>query len=193
MRYFLWLSIMVPYGLIMSGELELKPFDQDRDYQAIRSIINAYPDYLDWDRIGCPSGTTDSYFLSGINQTTVARIDGMTIGFVNFRKVDDVDYRNKKRGRIELLGVCPSHQRNGYGSILLASALATLKKTNISSIELGVKAENITARRLYERHGFKEKITYCMCGVPHLLYELALVQEPARVTDSNSTPTSVGE
>ncbi len=55
------------------------------------------------------------------------------------------------------LVVAPSHRREGRGRRLLAAALARLRETEATSVELAVEPGNDAARRLYEEFGFEEK------------------------------------
>ncbi|NHN47100.1 GNAT family N-acetyltransferase [Halostella sp. JP-L12] len=54
------------------------------------------------------------------------------------------------------LVVAPARRREGRGRRLLAAALARLRATDATRVELAVNPDNDTARRLYESFGFEE-------------------------------------
>ena len=61
------------------------------------------------------------------------------------------------QGQVEILTFCvrPSHQRQGIGSHLL-QRVVDLAASRASDIYLEVAADNLTAQRLYETHGFQK-------------------------------------
>jgi ribosomal protein S18 acetylase RimI-like enzyme len=46
-------------------------------------------------------------------------------------------------------------QRQGIGSALLREAEMLLRERNYASVSIAAAKENVGARRLYERHGFR--------------------------------------
>jgi GNAT superfamily N-acetyltransferase len=62
-------------------------------------------------------------------------------------------------GRVAILDdfvVLPEHRGTGAGSRLLQAAIALAKEEGCSRITLQTDADNVTAMRLYRRHGFEQ-------------------------------------
>ncbi|MCA9508930.1 MAG: GNAT family N-acetyltransferase [Myxococcales bacterium] len=55
------------------------------------------------------------------------------------------------------MGVCPSIQGQGLGSLLMQEALRWAKAQGLSRVELSVFASNIKAQNLYKKHGFTQE------------------------------------
>ncbi|MBU1120472.1 MAG: GNAT family N-acetyltransferase [archaeon] len=72
------------------------------------------------------------------------------IGFIDFQL-------RKGIGRINAVTVKKDFRRKGYGSELLKFAVDFLKERNAERITLLVKKENLDAKKLYERNGFRVK------------------------------------
>ncbi|MDR2413018.1 MAG: GNAT family N-acetyltransferase [Rickettsiales bacterium] len=54
------------------------------------------------------------------------------------------------------IGVHPDARRTGIAAAMLAIAESEIKKSGASKIFLEVAADNMPARRLYEKHGFRQ-------------------------------------
>ncbi|MDF2673139.1 MAG: hypothetical protein K0R09_1404 [Clostridiales bacterium] len=71
------------------------------------------------------------------------------VGFLVVHKSDTKSY-------IQAVGVSENHRRKGYGKRLLNQAISDgFLNKNITSIELDVESDNITAERLYLEKGFQ--------------------------------------
>jgi GNAT superfamily N-acetyltransferase len=55
---------------------------------------------------------------------------------------------------LDELYVVPDMRRRGYGSALLAATEAAARERGAELLEINVDAEDIDARRFYERHGY---------------------------------------
>lgn len=78
----------------------------------------------------------------------VAEINGIVTGYVaGFLASQEV-------GRIFSLAVHPAYQNRGVGSILLKEIINILRNMGVSEIILEVRANNIKAKKFYEKHGF---------------------------------------
>ncbi len=53
------------------------------------------------------------------------------------------------------IAVAPEQRRKGYASYLLTSVLEMMKKENLQSITLEVRASNVAAQNLYSQFGFQ--------------------------------------
>ncbi len=58
-------------------------------------------------------------------------------------------------GEIISIYLLPEYFNQGYGSILIKFALSELFKEGFSKIYLWVLEDNLSARKFYEKHGFK--------------------------------------
>lgn len=63
------------------------------------------------------------------------------------------------QGSIQNLGVYPDHRGKGLGEGLLLQALHGFKRQGLRRACLEVTAENVSAVRLYQRHGFRRMKT----------------------------------
>jgi ribosomal protein S18 acetylase RimI-like enzyme len=59
-------------------------------------------------------------------------------------------------GQIAQLGVRPKWQGRCMGSSLLLSAMRAFRAEGLRTATLTVRSDNCAARRLYERHGFRQ-------------------------------------
>jgi ribosomal-protein-alanine N-acetyltransferase len=57
---------------------------------------------------------------------------------------------------IQTIAVAADYQGRGIGTALLLELLAEARRRGVPHVDLEVKADNDTARRLYDRHGFVE-------------------------------------
>jgi RimJ/RimL family protein N-acetyltransferase len=57
------------------------------------------------------------------------------------------------------LAIAPAHQGKGFGSAMVMSAIARLKVTGVTRVELMVEADNPSAIAFYERLGFQHEGT----------------------------------
>ena len=54
------------------------------------------------------------------------------------------------------VAVVPAHRGRGLGDLLLEELLRLAADGGAEAVMLEVRADNVAARRLYERHGFEE-------------------------------------
>jgi ribosomal-protein-alanine N-acetyltransferase len=57
---------------------------------------------------------------------------------------------------VQTIAVAPSVQRRGTGTALLEALIAETRTRGVDHLDLEVRADNDSARRLYERNGFAE-------------------------------------
>lgn len=53
------------------------------------------------------------------------------------------------------IDILPSHQRQGYGGIMISEFLKKLRKREVKGVHLGMRADNTLAGNFYQKHGFK--------------------------------------
>jgi ribosomal-protein-alanine N-acetyltransferase len=56
---------------------------------------------------------------------------------------------------VQTIGVRPDHQGRGIGTALLRALLDEAERRGTPAVLLEVRADNLDAQRLYERHGFR--------------------------------------
>ena len=78
----------------------------------------------------------------------VAALDGdRVVGYAGL-----CDYPDE--GWVQTMAVAPSHRGSGLGARLLAALLEEAERRGQRTVSLEVRAGNLAAQRLYERHGF---------------------------------------
>jgi len=82
----------------------------------------------------------------------VALLDGVVVGWC-----DILSTHGEARAHIGILGIglVPSARRRGIGQTLMQTTLAKAWAKGLSRIELTVRTDNLSAKVLYERMGFK--------------------------------------
>lgn len=135
----------------------IREYEKSRDEQAIIKILDQYPQYLRYESVGLPEGTTEKYINSSTYTTRVLQEDDTTAGFVNFVKIDRKwSFLNfGSLGLVHLMGVDNNYQGKQYGQALLSHAIHSLLDKGLRLITLATKANNEKARKLYEKNGFK--------------------------------------
>lgn len=88
----------------------------------------------------------------------VSEVDGVVTGFVNAGPYRVAQHPGQldpaQGGEIYAIYVDPGHWGNGAGGLLLAEAVARLRRAGLAPIRLWVLADNDRSRRFYEHHGF---------------------------------------
>jgi ribosomal protein S18 acetylase RimI-like enzyme len=90
----------------------------------------------------------------------VAEYGGQIVGYATYSLDDET-----KIGHVLNNAVDPSYQGRGIGSALHREALRRIIDAGMEGIQVGTGIDNVPARRMYEKHGFKEAfhtITYLM-------------------------------
>lgn len=165
----------------MRENVQIVPFEAERDFSAIQKILSDHP-YLTYESEGQPAGTTEKYIKSSKYKTDVLQAESTTVGFVNYAALDGYS-----GGLLHLIGVDKEYQKRGFGKRLLSHAVKELEKLRLSSIFLMVKRDNIAARSLYEREGFVTRVA----DLSHLPQEMqaSLAVLPMSYTKQLDIPT----
>ena len=96
-----------------------------------------------------------SFVLNGLrNGMTqfVAVDDGRVVGWCD---VNPKAHETLRHSGVLGMGLAASHRGRGLGSALLRATIDAASASGIRRVELIVRADNIGAIRLYERHGFE--------------------------------------
>ncbi len=62
----------------------------------------------------------------------------------------------KKQGHLYNLYITPEYQKEGIGTKLLEKSLEWFKEKNIQDLKIMAYVENTRAKKLYNKHGFKD-------------------------------------
>lgn len=153
--------ILFVHTILYATQISIERYVPARDETIVKKIFIQYPALLTYEALGYKEGTTLAYLNSKDYITDVIRVDGTTIGFINYIafNIEICTFHVGRRGFIHLLGIEDSYQHKGYGGILLEHALIELKKLHVPVIEVSVQSTNIPALKLYEKKGFKQVFT----------------------------------
>ena len=151
------ISLFITTSIFASESATIEKYNEQRDSTAIIKILNDTPQYLRYEFLGCPSGTTEKYITSPSYITEVVRVDGKTAGFINYIAHNStlLTFHLMRRGTIHLMGVDTEYQGKGYGKLLLNHAIEQLTILKVPKISLNTKLDNIKAQSIYEKAGFK--------------------------------------
>lgn len=118
-------------------------FDQNYPLEACEKL------YSDWIEKSC-KGFADKVF--------VAEMDGRAVGYITCDKKPDVESR-RGCGRITLVGVSESAKGRNVGSSLVYNALNWFHEAKMREVAVVTQGRNYKAQRLYQKCGFKTKLT----------------------------------
>lgn len=93
--------------------------------------------------------------LRGERLMLLADVNGFPIGQIFIQLGSAEELWLPKHAYLYSLRVMDAFQRHGIGSALLREAEALLRERNYGSVSIAAAKENVAARRLYERHGFR--------------------------------------
>lgn len=152
----IFIHILTFFVNLHAAQVIIEKYQPNRDHDMIVKILNDYPVYLRYEHIGYKPGTTEKYLTSPKYITDVLRVDGKTVGFINYGVWDItlLTFNFGRVGLIHLMGVDKEYQRKGYGRMLFQHAVENLKDRNTPVIMLSTKADNVNAIALYEKEGF---------------------------------------
>ena len=73
-----------------------------------------------------------------------------------FRPLQELENQAPDSWYVNVLACYPEHRGKGYGSLLLKTAEAIARDAGLARMSVIVADTNAGARRLYERHGYRE-------------------------------------
>lgn len=171
----------------------IERYQSVRDKEAVQKICNDHYNYLMYESLGRPEGTTIRIIDSGYFTTDVLRINNKTVGFVNYFMITwpIITFFCGRGAAIHLIGVDKEHLHQGYGTQLLKHAISELEQLQASRIRLSVKKDNVHARKFYEKEGFLLRVpvvenvddlfyTYWFDGFPDNLPQGNIIQRNKR-------------
>jgi ribosomal protein S18 acetylase RimI-like enzyme len=133
----------------LSDEFELVDFGGEKDFHILWSILEPAFSYLERDSNSYEQnkaifGSMRSAYFPICIESASGRPVG-TIAMVPSRD----------RGHVATLGVIPSFQRRGIGSLLMERAIDHAWQLGVRTIDLSVRVENPQAIAIYSRFGFQ--------------------------------------
>jgi ribosomal protein S18 acetylase RimI-like enzyme len=102
---------------------------------------------------------------------------GQVVAFCHMIPSPDPDDDAQKTGHITSIHVLPDLRSHGHGRALLAQAFAEFRRRGYADVTLWVLEENASARRFYEKVGFRAdggRKTYPGTDVPEVRYRIRL-------------------
>ena len=121
---------------------------------------NSFERYRDhWLKTPQPKEFLGNLTKSLNDARTVAEIwevDGEPGGFVHVRFTDVTGY-GFTRADVYDLAVAPEYRRMGIGTQMMAFAEESARESGASALYIGTGWENVLARSLYEKRGFRER------------------------------------
>jgi ribosomal protein S18 acetylase RimI-like enzyme len=152
LRYY-WMSLEMtappPPPRELPGEFELVDFRGEEDFDILWSILEPAFSYLERDSSSYEQNKAifgsmrSAYFPICIESAS-----GRPVGTIAMVPSGD-------RGHVATLGVIPSFQRRGIGSLLMERAIDRAWHLGAKTIDLSVRVENPQAISIYRRFGFQ--------------------------------------
>lgn len=117
-------------------------------------------------------------FLEHARPHFVALVNGNVVGWCDVQSAF-----GESRAHVGILGIAlvPSARRSGLGSALMRAAIQASWLSGLTRIELTVRADNATAKTLYERMGFVveglNRRAFCVGGEYCDSYSMGLIRQ----------------
>jgi GNAT superfamily N-acetyltransferase len=150
-----------------NAHVRIRPFDADRDAEALRGCLVAHQDFHralepSWPRGEAIAGEYQRFLETACaahnGRILIAEYDGEMAGFVcvlaSTRGTSPDD--PAPFAWIQDIFVTPAHRRRGVATGLLAEAERFARSEQARVLRLGVLDRNRDARAFYLRHGFRE-------------------------------------
>lgn len=114
-------------------------------------------------------------YLSGGGEFLVGEVDGQVVAMGALRRIDDATAEVKR------MRVFPAHQRRGYGASILSALESRARELGYRRLVLDTSEQQVAARAMYLRHGFREAGTKPWQGWVLRVYEKWLNVRPRQV------------
>jgi RimJ/RimL family protein N-acetyltransferase len=128
---------------------------------------------LNFDPLGLQSDIRqidNVYFLNGGNFWLLKEKNNKVIGSVGLKILDEIG----RIGEIKRFFVLPEYQGNGFGKLLLKTAIDYAKERELRRVRLDTMKSSIVAQAIFKQVGFYEIPKYNNNDIAELFLELLL-------------------
>jgi ribosomal protein S18 acetylase RimI-like enzyme len=133
----------------LPDQFELVDFRGEEDFDMLWSVLEPAFSYLERDSSSYEQNkATFGAMRSAYFPICIETASGRPVGTIAMVPSGD-------RGHVATLGVIPSFQRRGIGSLLMERAIDHAWRLGIRTIDLSVRVENPQAISIYRRFGFQ--------------------------------------
>jgi ribosomal-protein-alanine N-acetyltransferase len=125
-------------------------------------VLQLSQKYASWDSTPTEADI-ESFYSSEPDLFLVAELNRRIVGFVCGRESKNVPdevlrkWKATKVGSVEVLAVEEKYRRRGIGTQLLNSLFRAFTKRGIDTVTLSMPAEEIGAKKLYDKLGFETR------------------------------------
>jgi ribosomal-protein-alanine N-acetyltransferase len=125
-------------------------------------VLQLSEKYASWDSTPTEADI-ESFYSSEPDLFLVAELNRRIVGFVCGRESKNVPdevlrkWKATKVGSVEVLAVEEKYRRRGIGTQLLNSLFRAFTKRGIDTVTLSMPAEEIGAKKLYDKLGFETR------------------------------------
>jgi ribosomal-protein-alanine N-acetyltransferase len=126
------------------------------------AVLQLSQKYASWDSTPTEADI-ESFYSSEPDLFLVAELNRRIVGFVCGRESKNVPdevlriWKATKVGSVEVLAVEEKYRRRGIGTQLLNSLFRAFTKRGIDTVTLSMPAEEIGAKKLYDKLGFETR------------------------------------
>jgi ribosomal protein S18 acetylase RimI-like enzyme len=158
----LLIAIMVVVIFYFRGDAEpnqafIRPYDKERDYQALVLLINANKFWVSESNDFSPETFLELQApglnpkKKGLAKIDVLEFEDKTVGYVSYYM------RTSENGFIWLLAVNEDYRGRGFGELLARHALKYFESRDAHDVKLYTRTINKAAVTLYKKLGFNEE------------------------------------
>jgi len=139
----------------------------DEEYYLRDLVASDWPEFnkMDVEAFEEDDSVREESFQKGLSSSR-----GLSVVLVHKETKDFIGYYRfliyGTLAHLQRIGVNPKFQRKGYGSVLMDSALANMKKTGATKYMLYVMQDNEAAIKLYEKYQFNVEFNSSQFEVP---------------------------
>ncbi len=135
----------------------IRPYDQDKDFQAIVNLVNANKYWVSEradfsaERMLLTKTPTNEPDRKGIVMIEVAEVEGQTAGFISYYR------KSPEHGYIWVLAVDKNFRGRHLGESLVTHVITYFKSVGANYVTLNTRTNNKPALSLYKKIGFLEQ------------------------------------
>lgn len=123
-------------------------------------------DYPDMENVESDIKSKSLYILKYADKIVAVAAAG------SFNELEHLQWKPKKPCELARIGVSPTMQRQGIGTIILQKVINTMKRKDYDGIRMLVSKTNSAALALYDRNGFEMCGETFMFGIDFYCYQM---------------------